>query len=77
MNKDMIKGKWNEMQGDIKARWGQLTDDELTQVEGNYDKLVGTIQKKYGFAKDKVERELDEFFAAYSHVDTPATTPTY
>jgi uncharacterized protein YjbJ (UPF0337 family) len=59
MNKDQFAGKWRQLRGAIKTRWGQLTDDELDQIQGEYDILVGKIQEKYGVAREVVERELD------------------
>ncbi len=58
MNRDTIEGSWKEMKGRVKARWGKLTDDELDQVEGNYDILLGKIQKAYGLSREEVERDL-------------------
>ena len=48
------------LKGKIKEAWGKLTDDEVQMVEGKRDQLIGVIQKKYGMAKDEVERQLDE-----------------
>ena len=62
MNRDTLKGQWKQMQGDIKRRWGKLTDDELTQISGNFDKLVGKIQERYGYQREQAEREINEFF---------------
>lgn len=59
MNKDELQGKWRQLRGHIKAKWGQLTDDELDQIAGNYDILVGKIQEKYGTTRQQIERELD------------------
>ena len=61
MNKDILKGKWNQLKGSIKEKWGQLTDDELDQINGDYDQLVGTIQERYGKEKEEAEREVDEY----------------
>jgi uncharacterized protein YjbJ (UPF0337 family) len=61
MNRDTLKGQWKQIQGDIKRRWGKLTDDELTQIEGNFEKLVGRIQERYGYQREQAEREIDEF----------------
>lgn len=61
MNKDIIEGKWGEIQGKIKQKWGKLTDDDFTVIEGNYDELVGRLQKRYGYQKDQVEKEIDTF----------------
>jgi uncharacterized protein YjbJ (UPF0337 family) len=61
MNSDMLMGRWKQLRGRIKAKWGQLTDDELNEVEGNYEMLVGKIQEKYGTTRAQIERELDAF----------------
>lgn len=61
MNKDLFKGKWHEMKGKIKEKWGKLTDDDLTEIDGKTENLLGKLQKHYGYAKDRAERELNEF----------------
>ena len=61
MNRDTLQGQWKQMQGDIKRRWGKLTNDELTQISGNFDKLVGKIQERYGYQRDQAEREINDF----------------
>jgi uncharacterized protein YjbJ (UPF0337 family) len=61
MNSDILKGKWLQLRGDIKQAWGDLTDDELTQMEGNSDKLVGKLQEKYGYSRERAEMEVDQF----------------
>lgn len=61
MNTDTLKGKWNQLKGGAKTRWGKLTDDDITVVEGNYDKLVGKIQERYGMSKDEARKQVDEW----------------
>lgn len=61
MNWDQIKGKWTQMTGSAKEKWGKLTDDDLKQVDGNKDKLVGKVQEKYGVAKEEAERQVDDW----------------
>jgi uncharacterized protein YjbJ (UPF0337 family) len=61
----MLKGQWKQMQGEIKRRWSMLTDDELGQVEGSFEKLSGRIQERYGYHKEQAEREIDEFLNNY------------
>lgn len=58
MNQETMKGKWNQLKGDVKKKWGNLTDDDLNQVEGDRDKLVGKIQERYGKSKEEAEREI-------------------
>jgi len=65
MNEDVLKGKWNEIKGGVKEKWGKLTDDDLTVVEGKKEKLVGILQQKYGYAKDKAEQEYKDFIGRY------------
>ncbi|WP_068858655.1 CsbD family protein [Perlucidibaca aquatica] len=61
MNKDTIKGDWKQLSGKIKAKWGELTDDDLKQSEGNSEYLLGKLQEKYGLAKDKAKQHLKDF----------------
>ena len=63
MNWSTMQGNWNETKGKVKTKWGRLTDDDLMQVEGNKDRLVGVIQQKYGIARDKAEQQLEEFMS--------------
>lgn len=61
LNRDVIKGEWNEIKGEIKAKWGRLTDDDLTEIAGDEEILFGILQKRYGYAKEEVEREYRDF----------------
>ena len=63
MNTDILQGKWHQLKGSVKAQWGKLTDDELDQVDGNAEKLVGLVQERYGYAKQRAEQEVDSFLA--------------
>jgi len=58
--KERMTGNWNQLKGKVKQRWGQLTDDELSEVEGNVDQLVGLIQQKTGDAREKIQQVVDE-----------------
>lgn len=64
MNWDKIEGQWKTMKGKVKEKWGELTDDEVTQINGQRDQLAGTLQKRYGIAKDEAERQITEFESA-------------
>ena len=61
MNWDQVKGNWKQMTGQVKEKWGKLTDDDLTVIAGKRDQLAGILQQRYGYAKEQVEKELDEF----------------
>ena len=65
MNPEILKGKWNELKGAIKMKWGDLTDDDLKKVEGQEDKFVGLLQKKYGYSKDKAQKEYRDFISGW------------
>lgn len=62
MNWDIIEGKWKQLKGATKVKWGELTDDELDQIDGNKDKLAGKLQEKYGWTKDEANREIDDYY---------------
>ena len=61
MNWDQVAGGWKQFQGQVKEKWGKLTDDDLTVIAGKRDQLAGLLQQKYGYAKDRAEKELDDF----------------
>ncbi len=56
-------GRWNEVMGRIRSKWGQINDDELRTVEGNTQQLIGLIQKKTGEAREKVEKQLNDWLS--------------
>ncbi|HAJ42420.1 MAG TPA: general stress protein CsbD, partial [Alcanivorax sp.] len=61
MNSDQLKGNWKQLMGDAKKQWGKLTDDDLKQVEGRKDKLVGKIQERYGSSREEAEKQADDW----------------
>jgi uncharacterized protein YjbJ (UPF0337 family) len=65
MNPDILKGKWNQIIGDLKVKWGNLTDDDWTRINGDREKLIGVLQERYGRSRDEIHREVDEFFRDY------------
>lgn len=60
MNNDIFEGKWKQMRGQAKAWWGKLTDDDLEKVGGKYDQLIGLLQEKYGYTRQKAEEEYQK-----------------
>lgn len=58
MNDLNFKGNWNEAKGKLKQKYGSLTDDDLTYVEGKEDELLGRLQKKLGKSKEEIAGEL-------------------
>ncbi len=65
INEEQIKGKMTYMKGKLKEAWGDLTDDELTQLEGQKDQLAGKVTEKYGIAKDEFEKKIHQFETDY------------
>lgn len=61
MNQDIIQGKWAQLKGSLKAKFGKLTDDDLSRAEGTHQYLVGRLQERYGWQKDQAEREIRDF----------------
>jgi uncharacterized protein YjbJ (UPF0337 family) len=61
MNSNILHGKWMQLKGEVKKTWGKLTDDDLDQVEGDSIKLAGLLEEKYGYSKEKAQKEIDEF----------------
>jgi len=68
MNKDIMKGKWKQFAGTIKQKWGKLTDDDVNYVEGSAEKLVGKLQERYGWDKDRAQKEYEKALKAADEV---------
>jgi uncharacterized protein YjbJ (UPF0337 family) len=62
MNSDIFKGNWKQFRGEIQKQWGKLTNDDLDVIQGEYDKLVGRVQERYGYERDRAQEEVDVFF---------------
>jgi uncharacterized protein YjbJ (UPF0337 family) len=58
---EQVAGKWKQFSGEVKKKWGKLTDDELMQINGSRDILAGKIQEKYGIAKEAANKQIDEW----------------
>jgi uncharacterized protein YjbJ (UPF0337 family) len=66
MNSDQMQGKWKQIKGSVKERWGKLTDDDIDVINGKHDQLVGKIQERYGIARDAAQKQVDEWNAVES-----------
>jgi uncharacterized protein YjbJ (UPF0337 family) len=71
MNQDVLKGKWMQLKGEVRTQWGKLTNDDLDQIEGNTEKLVGKLQERYGYARERAQEEYDRFIKRYDQPVTP------
>jgi uncharacterized protein YjbJ (UPF0337 family) len=63
MNANRLQGEWKQIRGRVAEQWGKLTDDDLTVIAGQRDQLVGVLQKRYGKAREDIEREIHDFEA--------------
>ena len=63
MNRESLRGNWNQLKGRIRRQWGKLTDDELDVIKGDQEILIGKIQEHYGRSRDEAEREVREWLA--------------
>lgn len=59
MNWEIVEGKWKELKGSVRSKWGKLTDDDLEMIAGKRDQLVGRLQQRYGLQRDAAEAEVD------------------
>lgn len=66
VNTDILSGKWKQLKGEILKQWGKLTDDDLDVIQGQHEKLVGVVQERYGYARERAEKEVDRFLHNYS-----------
>ena len=64
MDWNRVQGSWKQLEGKLKAKWGLLTDDDLTTIKGSREVLEGKIQERYGLAKDQARKQIDECFNA-------------
>jgi uncharacterized protein YjbJ (UPF0337 family) len=61
MTWDILKGQWMQLKGKIRQQWGNLTDDELDQIQGDREILIGKLQQRYGRSREQVEQEVDRW----------------
>jgi uncharacterized protein YjbJ (UPF0337 family) len=61
MDWNRIEGDWKRLKGNAKEQWGRLTDDDLAAIDGRREQLEGKLQERYGYAKDRIKREIDEW----------------
>jgi uncharacterized protein YjbJ (UPF0337 family) len=64
MDWNRVEGNWKMVKGRVKEKWGKLTDDDLAAINGKRDQLEGRIQERYGIARDKVRKEVEDWYAS-------------
>ncbi|HET8736287.1 MAG TPA: CsbD family protein [Pricia sp.] len=59
MNSDQLEGKWKQVKGQFKQKYGDLTDDDVTYSEGKFDEMLGRLQERTGKTKEQLKDEID------------------
>lgn len=65
MNKTILQGKWRQARGGLKARWGDLTDDDRRMLDGKIDQMIGLFQERYGYTQERAAHALQHYFRGY------------
>lgn len=65
MNWDQIEGKWKQFRGDVRSKWGKLTDDDLENINGKRDKLIGRLQERYGMRREQAEEDVNRWIESH------------
>lgn len=68
MNWDQVQGKWKQLRGSVKQKWGKLTDNDLDYIAGSREQFIGRLQERYGIAKEEAQKQLEEW------VNSPTVT---
>ena len=76
MNWDQIEGKWKQVKGSVRQRWGKLTDSDYEQIAGSRDKFLGLLQERYGYTRDQAQKELDEWMKTHQDETVSPMTRT-
>jgi uncharacterized protein YjbJ (UPF0337 family) len=66
MDWDRIQGNWKQLTGKVKEQWGELTEDDLTAIDGKREQLEGKLQERYGMAKDQAQQHIDDWLDSLS-----------
>ena len=67
MNTDQLQGKWKQVKGSVKERWGNLTDDDVDVINGQRDQLIGRVQERYGITKAEAQAQVDDWMRSNSY----------
>ena len=76
MNWERVEGQWHQFKGELKSKWAKLTDDDLKNVGGKREQLIGKLQERYGVMKEEAERQVNEWLAKLDarHPNNPGKT---
>lgn len=65
MNQDQLEGKWDQLKGNVRENFGELTDDDVEQVKGKRENLIGKLKERYGDTKEQAEKKIDDFLSRF------------
>ena len=71
MNEDTLKGQWTQIKGRVREQWGKLTNDDLDQIHGRAEQLIGKVQERYGIQREEAKRQVDDFMRTTEPVTRP------
>lgn len=75
MRNDILKAQWKQVRGRVQQMWGELTDDDLARINGNWDQLVGKIEEKTGQLRMDIENRLSDLLETFQ--DASGDRPPY
>ena len=70
MNWDQIEGKWKQMKGSVRQKWGKLTNDDIDVIAGNQEKLTGKLQERYGISKEEAAKQIRDWSTTVQDAET-------
>ena len=73
MNTNELSGQWQKLKGDIRSKWGKLTEDDIERIAGQKDKLVGVLQERYGYVWSEANQMVDRYLEDYEDLKNQAT----
>jgi uncharacterized protein YjbJ (UPF0337 family) len=65
INSDVLMGKWKQLKGKVRQQWGDLTNDDVDRIQGNYEEFAGILQERYGYSREEADRQIDDFVAKW------------
>jgi uncharacterized protein YjbJ (UPF0337 family) len=69
MNANQLEGKWKQLKGTAKQKWGKLTNDDWDQIAGKREQLVGKLQERYGLAQEEAQKKCDDWIQGLNDSD--------
>lgn len=74
MNWTEVEGKWKQIKGSAREKWGKLTDDDLNVIAGRRDQFVGKLQERYAISREQAQKDLDAWMQGlHTSGDMPRT----